>query len=43
MGKNLLGNIIIDESEIYGSHYTKIVIYQEKTLRIYYDHWWRNV
>ena len=28
----------VDESEIYGRHYAKIVIYLEKTLRIYYDH-----
>jgi len=27
-----------DESEIYVRHYAKIVIYPEKTLRIYYDH-----
>jgi len=27
-----------DESKIYGRHYAKIVIYPEKTLRIYYDH-----
>jgi len=32
-----------DESEIYGCHYAKIIIYLEKTLRIYYDHWWWNV
>lgn len=35
--------MIIDESEIYGRHYVKIVIYPEKTLSIYYDHWWRNI
>ena len=33
----------LDELEIYGRHYAKIVIYLKKTLRIYYDHWWRNV
>ena len=33
----------IDESEIYGRHYVKIVVYPEKTLCIYYDHWWLNV
>ena len=33
----------VDESEIYGCHYTKIAIYPEKTLRIYYVHWWQNV
>jgi len=27
-----------DESEIYGRHYAKIVIYPEKTLHIYYYH-----
>ena len=27
-----------DESEIYGCHYAKIVIYPKKTLRIYYAH-----
>ena len=32
-----------NESEIYGHHYAKIVIYPKKTLRIYYAHWWRNV
>ena len=32
-----------DESEIYGCHYAKIVIYPKKTLRIYYAHWWWNV
>ena len=32
-----------DESEIYGRHYAKIFIYAKKTLRIYYNHWWRNV
>ena len=31
------------ESEIYGHHYTKIVIYPEETFRIYYAHLWRNV
>ena len=36
-------HIITDEPEIYGRHYTKIVIHLEKTLRIYYAHWWRNV
>ena len=35
--------MVCDESKIYGRHYVKIVIYLEKTLRIYYDHWWRNV
>ena len=35
--------MVFDESKIYGRHYVKIVIYLEKTLRIYYDHWWRNV
>ena len=29
---------VADELEIYGCHYVKIVIYSEKTLRIYYDH-----
>ena len=29
---------VADESEIYGRHYAKIVIYPEKKLRIYYDH-----
>ena len=33
--KNLM---VFDESKIYGRHYVKIVIYLEKTLRIYYDH-----
>ena len=33
----------IDEPENYGRHYTKIVIHPEKTLHIYYTHWWRNV
>ena len=28
----------VDESEIYGRPYAKIVIYPEKTLRIYYAH-----
>ena len=32
-----------DELEIYGRHYAKIVSYLEKTLHIYYYHWWRNV
>ena len=32
-----------DEPEIYGRHYKKVVIHPEKTLRIYYAHWWRNV
>ena len=32
-----------EESKIYGCHYAKIVIYSEKTLRLYYDHWWGNV
>ena len=27
-----------EESKIYGCHYAKIVIYSEKTLRLYYDH-----
>ena len=27
-----------DESEIYGRHYAKIVIYSEKALHIYFDH-----
>ena len=31
-------HIITDEPEIYGRHYTKIVIHLEKTLRIYYAH-----
>ena len=35
--------MVIDEPEIYGCHYTKIVIHPEKTLRIYYAYWWRNV
>ena len=35
--------VVFDESKIYGRHYTKIVIYPAKTLRIYYDHWWQNV
>ena len=29
---------VANESEIYGCHYTKIAIYPEKTLRIYYVH-----
>ena len=36
-------NLRFDKSEIYGRHYVKIVIYPEKTLRIYYNYWWRNV
>jgi len=36
-------DIPIDEPEIYGRHYTKIVVHPEKTLRIYYAHWWWNV
>ena len=28
----------VDESKIYGRRYAKIVIYPEKTLRIYYAH-----
>ena len=28
----------VDELEIYGRRYAKIVIYPEKTLRIYYAH-----
>ena len=35
--------MINDEAEIYGRHYVKIVHLLEKTLHIYYDHWWRNV
>ena len=35
--------IVIDELEIYGRRWVKIVIYLEKTLHIYYDHWWWNV
>ena len=31
-------NLRSNESEIYGRHYVKIVIYPKKTLRIYYDH-----
>jgi len=31
-------HIGLDESEIYGRHYEKFVIYLEKTLRIYYNH-----
>ena len=34
---------VADESEIYGRHYKQIVIQSKKMLRIYYDHWWRNV
>ena len=34
---------MIDEPKIYGRHYMKIVIHPEKTLRIYYAHWWWNV
>ena len=34
---------MVNESEIYGCHCTKIIIYPEKMLRIYYDHWWWNV
>ena len=33
----------MDEPEIYGRHYKKVVIHPEKTLYIYYDHWWQNV
>ena len=33
----------VDESKIYGRHYTKIVIYPEKMLCIYYNYWWQNV
>ena len=29
---------LVDEPEIYGRHYTQIVIHPEKTLRIYYAH-----
>ena len=35
--------MFIDEPIIYGHYYTKAVIHLEKTLRIYYDHWWQNV
>ena len=35
--------ISYDELEIYSRHYTKVFIHLEKTLRIYYDHWWQNV
>ena len=35
--------MVIDELEIYGRHYMKIVIHPEKTLRIYYAHWRWNV
>ena len=30
--------IVIDELEIYGCCWVKIVVYLEKTLHIYYDH-----
>ena len=33
----------IDELEIYGHHYAKILIYLEKTLRLYYYRWWQNI
>ena len=42
-GHHVHNLITFDESKIYGRHYAKIVIYLEKTLRIYYDHWWKNV
>ena len=32
-----------DKLEIYGRHYAKIIIYPEKTLRIYRAHWWWNI
>ena len=35
--------MVIDEPEIYGHHYKKVVIHSKKTLHIYYDHWWQNV
>ena len=40
---NNLNKGVANESKIYGHHYAKIVIYSEKMLRIYYDHWWPNV
>ena len=35
--------MVFDESKISGCHYVKIVIYSEKMLCIYYNHWWQNV
>ena len=29
---------VVDELEIYGHHYTQIVIHSEKALCIYYEH-----
>ena len=35
--------IVHDELEIYDRHKSEIVINKEKTLHIYYTHWWQRV
>ena len=36
-------HVKIDGSEIYDCHLAKIVINQEKTVRIYYAYWWQSI